>query len=245
MESLIDRAARTEVNLLEVDPDLAMVLSEEEARAAAQRARARVELLDDGAFRAPAERWDPGQTIGLLVLDGLLTRTLSIADRTSTELLGSGDLLRPWQRDEEGMLPLHAEWRVLEPSRAAVLDRDFAVRIAPWPQLWSALVGRAMRRTRSQAVATALSHMTRVDQRLLLLLWHFAERWGRVRADGVVVTLPLTHETIGALVGARRPSVTSALSLLSAQGLVRRAERGEWILTAAARERIEQLAERD
>jgi DNA-binding transcriptional ArsR family regulator len=83
--------------------------------------------------------------------------------------------------------------------------------------------------------------MTRVDQRLLLLFWHFAERWGRVRPEGVVVQLPLTHETLGALIGARRPSVTSALSALAEQGLVEPVERGEWLLTESAHEWLEEL----
>jgi CRP/FNR family cyclic AMP-dependent transcriptional regulator len=228
----------TEIRVLEEDADLAAGLPPEQARIAAQRATARTEILDDQALNAPAGRWDGA--IGLLVVEGLLIRTLSIGDRTSTELLGSGDLLRPWQRDDDwGILPCRGQWRVLERTRVAVLDERFAAAIAPWPPVWSALMARTMRRNRSQAVAMALSHLNRVDQRLLLVFWHFAERWGRVRSDGVVLRLPLTHETLGALVGARRPSVTSALSQLTQAGLLLRGDaRGEWVLTNAARDRV-------
>ena len=124
-----------------------------------------------------------------------------------------------------------------------MLDVRFAAAIAPLPQVWSALLGRALRRTRGLAVTATLSHMTRVDQRLLMLFWQFAGRWGRVRPDGVLVRLPLTHETLGALVGARRPSVTMALRDLANGGLLRPAGRGAWLLTPAGQERIEAMAE--
>lgn len=238
MGSTSGRENAAEIRVLEADPDLAAALPPDQARIAAQRACARTEVLDAAALNEPAAR--PGGTIGLLVLDGLITRTLGIGDRTSTELLGTGDLLRPWQRDDEGILPFAAAWKVLEPTRVAVLDERFAAAIAPWPQIWSALLGRVMRRSRAQAMSMTLSHMNRVDDRLLLAFWLFADRWGRVRPDGVVLRLPLTHETLGALVGARRPSVTSALGELSREKLLLRGEaRGEWILTDAARARIE------
>jgi hypothetical protein len=244
MDSLIERAARTEVRVLEFDPDLAAGLGEAETRLVTHRACARLETLEAGAQQSVGDGCDPYTTIGLLVMDGLLIRTLAIGDRRSTELIGVGDLLRPWQHDgQDGMVPCRVDWRVLERTRVAVLDAQFAASIARFPQVSSALVGRALRRSRWQAVATTLSHMTRVDQRLLMLFWHFAERWGRVRPDGVIVRLPLTHETLGALIGARRPSVTSGLSALARKGLVKPADRGAWLLTEAAREWIDAVAE--
>ena len=57
----------------------------------------------------------------------------------------------------------------------------------------------------------AIAHLTRVDDRLLALLWCLAERWGRVVPDGVLVSLRLSHRTLAGMVGARRPSVTTAL----------------------------------
>ena len=66
----------------------------------------------------------------------------------------------------------------------------------------------------------------RADARIALLLWHLAERWGRVEPDGILVPLPLTHRLIGRLVGAERPSVSHALARLSDAGLVTREDRG-------------------
>jgi CRP-like cAMP-binding protein len=76
----------------------------------------------------------------------------------------------------------------------------------------------------------ALSHLTRVEVRLLALFWHLADRWGRVASDGVLVPLRLTHQTLAALVGAQRPSVTTALGGLADSGRVTRRDDGGWVL---------------
>ncbi len=63
-------------------------------------------------------------------------------------------------------------------------------------------------------------------------LWHLADRWGHVERDGVVVPLPLTHETIGRLVPTRRPSVSTALKQLSERRLATRRDDGACCCTA-------------
>ena len=65
-----------------------------------------------------------------------------------------------------------------------------------------------------------------------MLLWHLAGRWGRVRSDGAIVPLRLTHAVLAELVAARRPTVTSALSDLSRRGLVTAFHDG-WLLYGA------------
>jgi CRP-like cAMP-binding protein len=62
-----------------------------------------------------------------------------------------------------------------------------------------------------------------------VLLWALAERWGRVSTQGVRLPLQLPHRTLATLVGARRPSVTTALSGLARDGLVERTDDG-WLL---------------
>ena len=91
----------------------------------------------------------------------------------------------------------------------AVLDHGLVERIVPWPQLGLELFNRGTRRAHHLAVALAIAHHQRVDDRLLLTLWHLAERWGRVHADGIVVPLPLGHQRLADLVGAHRQSVTT------------------------------------
>jgi hypothetical protein len=68
-----------------------------------------------------------------------------------------------------------------------------------------------------------------VDARVQALLWHLADRWGHVTLDGVVVPVRLTHDMIGRLVGAHRPSVTTALSELNREDRIARLPHG-WLL---------------
>ena len=65
----------------------------------------------------------------------------------------------------------------------------------------------------------------------LALFWQLADRWGTVTAFGVAVSLQLTHEVLGRLVGAQRPTVTLALSELAEAGLVVRVPKAGWLLS--------------
>ena len=103
----------------------------------------------------------------------------------------AGDLLGPDDGSEERLLGLQPQWEILEPARLLVLDAAFAQRIAAYPGLGAALVDRAHERARRTAIALALSHLPRVEDRLHRLLWHLADRRGRVSADGIVLSLPL------------------------------------------------------
>jgi CRP/FNR family transcriptional regulator, cyclic AMP receptor protein len=168
--------------------------------------------------------------IGLLVLQGLMIRRVGIDGRFGAELLGEGDLLRPWH-DTHGSptLPLTTGWSVLEPTRVAILDDSFIGHLGRYPELTRCLVERAVQRSRNLAVNMAIVHQARVDIRLHMLLWHLAGRWGRVRSDGTVLPMRLTHTVLADLVAARRPTVTSALTDLTKRGLVR-ATGEEWVL---------------
>jgi CRP-like cAMP-binding protein len=90
-------------------------------------------------------------------------------------------------------------------------------------------MSRAVQRSRHLAVNMAIVHQARVDVRLHMVLWHLASRWGRVRGDGVAVPIRLTHTVLADLVAARRPTVTTALSELARQGVVRAVDDG-WLL---------------
>ena len=88
-------------------------------------------------------------------------------------------------------------------------------------------------RARRLAVTQAISQMTGVDHRLETLFWHLAESWGKVRQDGVLIPLDLSHQLLGKLVGARRPTVSTALALLANQQRVTRCHDGSWLLHRA------------
>jgi CRP/FNR family transcriptional regulator, cyclic AMP receptor protein len=216
--------------ILAEDPDLGAGLTPSE----------RERAVDDcvaGTMRIPRGRWrvDINESlhngIGLLVLDGLLLRRVGIDGRFGAELLGEGDLLRPWQGEDGGsMLTQTTGWRVLVPVRMAVLDVHAAECLAAYPELTGSLVGRALERARNLAINMAIVHQARVNVRLRMLLWHLAERWGRVRTEGVVLPLMLTHAVLADLVAARRPTVTTALNELSRDGSIQ-AARGGWLLS--------------
>ncbi|HZE05087.1 MAG TPA: Crp/Fnr family transcriptional regulator [Solirubrobacteraceae bacterium] len=181
-------------------------------------------------------RWNGDQMkvmsegIGLLVLDGLLIRRVGIDGRFGAELLAAGDLLRPWQgEDIYAALPHTTGWRVIERARLAVLDGEVAARLAKYPSLTGAIAARALNRSRRLALMMAIIHHPRIETRLHMLLWHLADRWGRVRPEGVALSLRLSHSVLADLVAAQRPSVSASLKRLSDRGLVAPLD-GGWLL---------------
>jgi CRP/FNR family transcriptional regulator, cyclic AMP receptor protein len=223
----------------EVGPGVCHILLEDPDLAEAVPAPRREEVVNACAvreIRLPAGPW-PGddaasaEGIGMLVLEGLLIRHAGIEGRFGAEVVGRGDLIRPWQ-DESGTLtlPLSTTWIATEPTRLALLDQRFASLLGRYPTLTGRLLARAIRRARHLAVNMAIVHQARVDVRLHMLFWLLASRFGRVRGDGVFVPLRLTHAVLAELVAARRPTVTSALSALGRAGLLRALEDG-WLLS--------------
>lgn len=200
------------------------------------RSRARQHAVA-GILEVPTGVWDPTANplpdaeLGLLMLDGLMIRDVEVLDARCGELLGPGALLRPWDDAATGAPMRHdVAWQVVAPARLAVLDTHFLRVAAHWPPLLTALFARSIERTHNLAVMMSIHSLKRVDMRLLAFFWHLADRFGKVTADGVLVPLALTHRQLALLVGAQRPSVTSALGSLSSRELLRRDSEGEWLL---------------
>jgi CRP/FNR family cyclic AMP-dependent transcriptional regulator len=165
-----------------------------------------------------------------LILEGALVRRVGLAGRYGAELLSAGDVLQPSRHDgEEASVPFEASWRVLSALRLAVLDLAWMARMAPFPEVMAELAARIMVRSRRFAALLAIAQHHRLEDRLRLLFWELADRYGRVGPDGVRVALPLTHESISHLAGAHRSSVSAALGRLEQAGQVRRLGR-EWLL---------------
>jgi len=217
----------TTVRIAEHDPDLFDEASDPAAAAAASLAE--TEWLETGYWEPP--EYDTRGHYGLLILDGVLIRHVLLGVRDGLELLGPGDLIRPWVGFGGGSsIEVTTRWAVHERARLAHLDRRFAVRMAPWPEVAGCVMDREMRRQRFLAMHLAISQMPRLESRLRVLFWYLADRWGRVTSDGVVLDLPLTHELVAGLVGARRPGVTSALGVLQRSGEFGRRSDGRWTL---------------
>jgi CRP-like cAMP-binding protein len=218
------------VQVLREDPDLAEAITAESRDQAIEDCTARELRISTGTWAADGAAFGP-DGVGMLLLDGMLIRRVGVHGRYGAELLGDGDLLRPWQHeDHAGLMPLKVRWTVVESARLALLDEQFARQFGRYPQLAGRLFARSIQRARNLSINMAIVHHARVDVRLHMLFWHLASRWGRVRSDGTVVPLRLTHTVLAELVAARRPTVTSALSDLSRRGLVRSLE-DVWLLS--------------
>jgi CRP-like cAMP-binding protein len=219
-------------SLLTLDPDLGRLLSPERRAAAERELRTRVTAFQVG-------EWDGGRLadadpthLGLLVVDGVLAREVVLADTVSTELLGPGDILRPWHIEgPPELLAVAVRWNALAELKLALIDRRLAAVLGRYPEIGAVIVDRMSERAQRLAITQAISQLNRVDRRLLALFWHLAERWGRVSRDGIAVPLALSHRLIGELVGARRPTVSTALAELARDGQVVRRDDGTWLLT--------------
>jgi CRP/FNR family transcriptional regulator, cyclic AMP receptor protein len=220
-----------EMTLVGADqPDLVAAVPAPSRQAALAATRAAVIEVGLGPWPAEQLHPTPGH-FGLLVLDGLLSRRVQIGERGCVELLGAGDLIRPWDTlTEASAFPTDASWTVQSETRLAVLDRAFALRVGAYPEVVAALMSSLVRRSRWLAFHLAVCHLPQLELRLRVVFWHLADRWGRVTPEGVVVPLRLTHELIGALVGARRAPVTRALGRLADAGALRRRPDGAWVL---------------
>src|SRR5436305_1134401 len=131
------------ISIVDADPELAELLDPAERERAQREAITRQRRLEKGEWDA-ANAVEPGvHHRGFLIVDGLLSREVDVLGRRCIELLGPGDVLRPWRWDPDGS-HVHAEvgWVVLEPTELAVLDHGLVTRMNPWPQLGVELFAR-------------------------------------------------------------------------------------------------------
>jgi CRP/FNR family cyclic AMP-dependent transcriptional regulator len=226
--------------LLDLDPELGECLDVGMRLAARRMATAVIFEVESGDLDLDSQLREIGRGPGLLILDGVVAVNVMVGDRIACELLGTGDLLEADPCADDELLSCSTSWRVLVPTRMAVLDAGFAQRVARWPQLTQLLLARSERRTHSLNIQRAIASQPRLEIRLALLLLHLASRWGRVEPGGVRLTLPLTHQLLGRLVGAERPSVSHALARLARSGLVT-GTGDEWHMHARVDERFDAM----
>jgi CRP/FNR family cyclic AMP-dependent transcriptional regulator len=222
--------------LLDADDDLAAEFDVRTRHAVRQGTTVRVVHTDVGELELRGG-------FGLLMLDGLLSLDTCIDHRTATDLYGTGELIQPPTARAEELLHCSSSWRTLAPARLALLDREFATRARPWPELARALMRRASRHAQDLDQLRAIAGHPRLEVRLDLLFWHLAARWGRVEPGGIRLLLPLTHRVLGQLVAAERPSVSHALHRLMHAELVT-GEGGDWHLHGSLEQHLCALSER-
>lgn len=218
------------VSLTRVDPSFLEAVPAED-RALAERALTVVRHdLPTGAFD-PAGLLASTQSrpLAAMMLAGVVCHEVQLGGRVTTQLLGPGDCFRPWQ-EVDTALPCTTRWTCAGTASVAVLDERFLTAARRWPELVGLVHGRLHDQLDTAARRTAMGALPRVDDRVLALFWHLADRWGVVRPEGIVIDLPLTHELIGRLIGAKRPTVSLALSALAAARHLRRDDAGVWTL---------------
>jgi CRP/FNR family cyclic AMP-dependent transcriptional regulator len=224
------------VPLLRVDPDVGELIPADQLDAARSAALLLVRHLEVG----PGES-DTGTlpAAGFLVLEGCLSREVSLlGEAMAVDVLAHGDVLQPSVEPLLTSLSNGQSWSVLAPTRLALLDAAFLASVQPWPQLTATLLGRHERRCSWLAHVLAISHLPRVETRILALFWLFADRWGRRNPSGVMVPIPLTHVNIGRLIGAQRPTVTTILNKLLAEGRLTHEGHGYWKLRGEPPDRL-------
>lgn len=167
--------------------------------------------------------------LGILVVEGFLVAKLTVGRAVSGWLVGQDDLILTCQTDPLA-LTRATEWRVLTSTRVALIDEAVCQRAASSRTLVPTLLTRAARTTHWLLAKSLIASAPLVRERLMLLFALFAERWGTVVRGGVRIDIPLTHEVIANLCGARRPPVTIALNTIRSQGLLKRTAGARWLL---------------
>jgi CRP/FNR family transcriptional regulator, cyclic AMP receptor protein len=210
---------------MDLDPELLEAVPVAE-RPLAQQLRVTRLNVSRGTWRPPAS--PSGALLGLLIAEGIAFRSVVAAGFATGDLVGPGDLIPA--RTSAPALPWGGEaeiaWHVLVPLSAGVLDARFVARTARWPAVTGRLLERHAQHTDRLMTRLSLVHRQRVEERVLLVLWDLAERWGRVTPNGVLLPVPLRHHQLAALAASLRPSVTIALRRLATRGIVERCVRG-------------------
>jgi hypothetical protein len=222
--------------VLDADPDLGRGLSTCEHETARAQSLAALRTIAAGRWR-PDEELHDADGAGLLVLDGVLRRRVVVANRVSCELLGAGDLLRPWDDLQDGAVPASVTWMLPAPVPVAILDAAVTRRLAAWPTIVSELAAREARRSHALAKRMAIAQVPSIELRVQLLFWHLADRWGRVTTDGVTLDLAPDQETIGNLIGASRGRVNTSLRALLRDGELQPLPTG-WLLRGERPQRL-------
>jgi CRP/FNR family transcriptional regulator, cyclic AMP receptor protein len=227
------------IALADLYADLATGLTAAELRAARTVLVLPLVRVEHGScdVRACADAAKAHGLLGAVVTDGLLIGEMRLAGQVSAQIYGPGDLLNG-DDEPDGSLATAQALHAPVPTSLAVLDDRFVSAVSRWPRLAGQFFTQAMRQVDRAGEHHAISQLTRVEDRLLALFWYLADRWGHVSTIGVTIELPLTHETIGRLVGARRPTVSLGLRALARQDLLRREPDGRWLLAAQSLQRI-------
>jgi hypothetical protein len=117
--------------------------------------------LARGWWAPDADRVAEAALVGVLILDGLLARHVTVGQRSSAELVGAGDLVRPRrsEADTDPTVVRQTRWHVLLPTRLAVIDEECVRCAAAVPVLLGELAARGSRRADPLALFLATTQV--------------------------------------------------------------------------------------
>jgi hypothetical protein len=232
------------IGLIDVDPQLGVELTDNEREVARRAMVAGTINVPVGPWEEPAAGYGPGNAYGVLVVEGFMLRTVTIGERTTGQLFGPGDIMQPWPTEDlPSPVSVEVTWAAVSPAVLARLDDRIIAMAARWPSVLRRLAWRASSVAGRVSLQVAIARVPRLEERLLLLFWGLAERWGAMTPNGMLLPIRLTHEAIAAMTAASRPPVSGALSQLSRDELLARVPEG-WLLTLAGEERLKEALER-
>lgn len=214
------------VQLLEALPELGERLAPADVALATRYLVAPGLALAKGRW-TPPERADDG--VAVVVVRGFVVRDCWDFGRAGAQLFGPEDVF-----DARLLRAPTSAWRVVAPAEIAVVDERLLDVARRWPGVLTALTRKLLDGQNEQHMVAAVATLPHVEERVLALLGHLSTRWGHVTPRGVSLALPLTHELLGRIVGARRPTVSLALTALRADGRLADLPDGRWLLPNAA-----------
>jgi CRP-like cAMP-binding protein len=217
---------RGRVPLRLVDPDFLRFVAEDEREQAGAVTLPAIDL-EEGQFDAGAllSRFDA--SCGVLV-SGMVHRQIRLDEQVALRVLGPGAVIMGLDVPSSEVIA-SSEWAAAGTARLAVIGQHFMRAGSRWPELHRNLLARFADQNEQLGTQLALCQLPRVEDRLLGMLWLLAESWGKVTSAGTLLPLHFTHEALGAMVGARRPTVTLALGELADSGAVVQRD-GGWLL---------------
>jgi CRP/FNR family transcriptional regulator, cyclic AMP receptor protein len=227
--------------VLDHDPDLATGIPRDEREAARQACRSGLVNVPRGRWEVPISAGERDDRLGLVIVVGLLCREIALGDHHMFELLGPRDVLQLPVASGRPQLGGPVKITAIMESSLLVLGESFIRASARWPSLSATFLRRIEAQRERLAVQGLITHIPRADHRILIALSHLADRFGTTADGGTIIPLPLTHDLLGHLVGARRSTATLAISTLEADGMLRRIDRGSWFLTAAGEQRVDAI----
>lgn len=218
------------ISLARLLPDVIARIPEGD-RVLAERALIAPKLSARGADLIAVLDAAPPDAFAFLLVEGVVLKETTLATRSALELLNSGDILAPTLSEprQEGLRAV-SRYLAHGPVSLAVLGGRFRAASRRWLELGDDLHDRLARQTHRASAHLAMLHASRVEDRIALLFEDLGERCGRVTPDGIAIDISLTHDLIGRLVGAQRPTVTLALQTLAGAGALCRVGRDRWMI---------------